>query len=110
MAVLAVWLVALVPTASRTVQALTPPAAEAGCDHMMARHGHPGGAAPMDMDACGYCTLFVQQAALPGTWFVPAWPVPVHPVVQPLPAASTRPTPALALHAPPTGPPSDARA
>ncbi|HEY4292595.1 DUF2946 domain-containing protein [Luteibacter sp.] len=113
MALVAVWLTALVPTVSRSLVAFAPsPAHEAmgmpmaghhhAMGHMPARHDAHG--APGCDDACGYCTLFTQLPAMAGSFFVGhALPPSNHaPVVAPTFRAEP---PARLTHAPARGPP-----
>ncbi|WP_175472924.1 DUF2946 family protein [Luteibacter sp. 329MFSha] len=129
MALVAVWLTALVPTVSRTVEWLAFPDLGPWCESRTTAHGgmsHEGmDHAPMghmatpsshggheacDPDAaCGYCTLFAQQPAMAGTVFIG------HPLLailhMPAPLPAIRAGPAIhTIHAPPRGPPSAAHA
>lgn len=134
MALVAVWLTALAPTVSRTVEWLAFPDLGAWCETMPASHqgmshgdmpdsemdhaamGHVGmGHAAGGHDACepdaacGYCTLFAQLPAVAGAVFI-GHPLFVVPHV-PAPLPEIRAGPAVALvHAPPRGPPVVAHA
>ncbi|SEM51266.1 Protein of unknown function [Luteibacter sp. UNCMF331Sha3.1] len=132
MALVAVWLTALVPTVSRTVDWLAFPDLGAWCEAMPASHhgmshgdmddmdhdtmphaamGHAtGGHDACDPDAaCGYCTLFAQLPAVAGAVFVGHPLLAVLHVPAPLPSIRAGPTVAL-VHAPPRGPPAVAHA
>jgi hypothetical protein len=113
MALVAVWLVVLAPTASRTLAAMAPPAHAHGHASMAGMHHHgmrhtEMPAAPQGHDdcdaACGYCTLFAQQPALGGGFFVGhVPPVAGHAIAVARIDASGPATPAI--HAPARGPP-----
>jgi len=129
MVLVAVWLTALVPTVSRTVDWLAVADLGAGCDTMPASHhgmshgemdhdamshaamGHAtGGHDACDPDAaCGYCTLFAQLPAVAGAVFIGHPLLAVPHVPAPLPEIRAGPSVAL-VHAPPRGPPVVAHA
>jgi len=114
MALVAVWLTALVPTVSRSMPAAPAfPDLGAWCEASPGDHHRSMSAHDMDAmqdgAACGYCTLFAQTPALGGSFFVAhVLPVPGTPA----PARPSRPaTGSIArYHAPPRGPPAAAYA
>jgi len=111
MALVAVWLTVLAPTTSRTLAALAVPDHPPGCEAMAEGHhhheGHQDNAAHLthDDEACAYCTLFAQQPAVGGTFFMGS----VLPMAAPAPVArlavDARPARPI-THAPARGPPS----
>jgi hypothetical protein len=110
MALIAVWLTALAPTVSRTVEAsFVFPDLGAWCESAPRDH-HGSGHEGLEADAaCGYCTLFAQQPALTGSFFIGY----ALPLIAPVPAAlpAIRAGPArFPVHAPARGPPSAAHA
>ncbi|WP_448099385.1 DUF2946 family protein [Luteibacter yeojuensis] len=109
MALVAVWLTALVPTVSRTADVFVFPDLGAWCESSPGEH-HGDGHDARDTDAaCGYCTLFAQQPALAGSFFIGHVQVPSVPVPAMSPAVRHGVAP-LTAHASPRGPPSAAHA
>ncbi|WP_429200211.1 DUF2946 family protein [Luteibacter sp. W1I16] len=111
MALVAVWLTALAPTVSRTAEVFVFPDLGAWCESAPGEHhgdGHDTRDAGLDA-ACGYCTLFTQQPALAGSFFIG------HVHVPPVPSPAMSPAvlhgvALLTAHASPRGPPSAAHA
>lgn len=111
MALVAVWLIVLAPTASRTLAATAMPAhahaSMAGMHHHGMGHmdmpASPQGHEDCDA-ACGYCTLFAQQPALGGSFFVGHVPPVTRHVLASLPSGRAGPA-ARVVHAPARGPP-----
>ncbi|MDQ0009165.1 hypothetical protein J2T07_001342 [Luteibacter jiangsuensis] len=109
MALVAVWLTALAPTVSRTAEAFVFPDLGAWCESSPGNH-HDSGHETRDTDAaCGYCTLFAQQPALAGSFFIGHVRVPAAPTPPMPPVVHAGPAP-LTAHASPRGPPSTAHA
>lgn len=114
MALVAVWLIVLAPTASRTLAAAGMPGHVHTAHASMAGMHHHGmdsmemPATPQGHEdcgaACGYCTLFAQQPALGGSFFVGhVLPVAGH-VLAVLPAPHAELAGRI-VHAPARGPP-----
>jgi hypothetical protein len=116
MALVAVWLTALVPTVSRSLVAFAPPAhdhasmamamAMPGHHHAMAQTPapHDSRGSPDCDDACGYCTLFAQLPGVAGSYFVGHALPPVTHALATAPVPRVGP-PARVAHAPARGPP-----
>lgn len=109
MAIVAVWLTALAPTASR-INAWTFPDLGAWCEPGAAPH-HDGGAQGHDDGdaACGYCTLFTHSPGMAGALHAGA--VPRLAFVSDTPQVTQRgftPRPFFPVH--PRGPPAAAHA
>jgi hypothetical protein len=109
MALVAVWLTALAPTVSRTAATFVFPDLGAWCESVPTDHHGSGHDAQEADAACGYCTLFAQQPALAGTFFIGHVLPAATPIPAMLPAIRAGPAP-LVVHAPPRGPPSTAHA
>jgi hypothetical protein len=109
MALVAVWLTVLAPTASRTAQVFVFPDLGAWCESAPGEH-RGNGHETRDTDAaCGYCTLFAQQPALAGSFFIGHVQASSAPAQAMPPAVRHGPAP-LTIHASPRGPPSAAHA
>ena len=113
MALVAVWLIVLAPTASRTLAAIGPSGHGAAHASMAGMHHHDMSHMDMPMSpqghddcdaACGYCTLFAQQPALGGSFFVGHVPPVAGHVPAALPPGRSGPAARL-VHAPARGPP-----
>lgn len=109
MALVAVWLTVLAPTASRTAEVFAFPDLGAWCESVPGEHHGNGHETPDAGAACGYCTLFAQQPALAGSFFVGH----VHALsvsAQAMPPAVRHGPARLTTHVSPRGPPSAAHA